>query len=1099
MSRQALQLSCLIMLVTTGLPLRAQIKTDGSMGARQTLSGPAFAIPANLGKQAGGNLFHSFSDFNIQTGQSATFSGPTSIQNVLARVTGGSASTIDGALRCDIAGANLYFMNPAGVVFGANATLDVSGSFAVTSADSIRLGKSARFNAAPVSGEVLSSASPTAFGFLAKQNSDITASGSQLSVATGKTLSVIANGNIRLSSAAVLDAPAGRINLVAGASSGQVGLRADAIDSPIDSSLAAYGDVSFASGAGITASGDFGGPIAVRAHDFSMKNSGLLSITTGATPGRLVDLQLAGELSMNASAIGVSTNGGAASGDLDIRAHRIALAGGSLIFSDSAGDFRGAHMSLRAHRISLDGMGTLVVADPIAGSTGPGGDISLRADRLSITGGAGAVVAAFGSGRGGNLTVRTGDLFIRGIGENDSDTGLIAGSGLGAPATGGDITVTAKTIRMENGANIGGNTTGAGAGSNVRLTADSLTLRDSGTAIQARSIAATGGPGGEIRLDIGSVAMTRSAVITAATEGTGNAGNVLFNVDSLSLRSSAIVTAGTEGEGAGGNIDVAARRSVLLRGDTTGLLVATQPISNGGDAGRISVTAPSVVVRNNAFIVSGTSGSGNGGSVSVTANDLTVSAGGVIGNAALPGSTGNSGSVAVRAASLTVTDGGIISATALGSGNGGAVDVRADHVLLQGSATAANTGVFAATADNTPGAAGDITFRRTGDVRLVNGGSISVETAGSGPGGNVSIDARSLTLSGLGTRVSADTAASTAGGPAGTIRISTRDLAVTDGAIVLAGTFGSGAGGRTIIDASRVTLRGLPTDTLDEFSTAIAVGSLGGSGSGGMLTLRADSVSISSGSAIAVGTSGSGHGGDAEITARTVRLDRGGIVAGSQSDDPSIIATGNAGSVSVHATKSISLRNGANIGAKADDAIGGNVTLQSPRITLRDSMISGQAGPVGGNINISAHTLLYLFRSQINAVGQQSLGSINIDPIFTVLDQSTIMTTADITGGNINLRTDRFFKSLDSVITAARNATVTLTIYTPDTNITGSLVPVNASLIDSSASFIEECSRRLQVDLSSFLITGRGGQPPEPGGLNPAFDLRGNPTTAPVR
>ncbi len=136
--------------------------------------------------------------------------------------------------------------------------------------------------------------------------------------------------------------------------------------------------------------------------------------------------------------------------------------------------------------------------------------------------------------------------------------------------------------------------------------------------------------------------------------------------------------------------------------------------------------------------------------------------------------------------------------------------------------------------------------------------------------------------------------------------------------------------------------------------------------------------------------------------------------------------------------------------------------------------------------------MLYLFRSQVNAVGQQSLGSINIDPIFTVLDQSSIMTTSDVAGGNINVRTDRFFKSSDSVITAARNATVTLTIYTPNANITGSLVPVNAPLIDSSASFIEECSRRLQVDLSSFLITGRGGQPVQPGGLDPALDLRGH-------
>ncbi len=81
---------------------------------------------------------------------------------------------------------------------------------------------------------------------------------------------------------------------------------------------------------------------------------------------------------------------------------------------------------------------------------------------------------------------------------------------------------------------------------------------------------------------------------------------------------------------------------------------------------------------------------------------------------------------------------------------------------------------------------------------------------------------------------------------------------------------------------------------------------------------------------------------------------------------------------------------------------------------------------------------------------------------------------------------------------------VNLTVYTPDTNITGSLVPVNASLVDASASFAEECSRRLQVDLSSFLITGRGGVPVQPGGLDPAFDLGGKSattttTTAPSR
>src|SRR5437016_2213453 len=87
-----------------------QVKTDGSLGARQMLAGPNFAIPASLGQTRGGNLFHSFSQFDIPDGGSATFSGPTSIRNVLARVTGGQASQINGRLASDIDGANVYLI-----------------------------------------------------------------------------------------------------------------------------------------------------------------------------------------------------------------------------------------------------------------------------------------------------------------------------------------------------------------------------------------------------------------------------------------------------------------------------------------------------------------------------------------------------------------------------------------------------------------------------------------------------------------------------------------------------------------------------------------------------------------------------------------------------------------------------------------------------------------------------------------------------------------------------------------------------------------------------------------------------------------------------
>jgi filamentous hemagglutinin family protein len=145
----------------------AEVTLDGSLGPGGALSGPDYAVTADLGRQIESNLFHSFGRFNIDTGESATFSGPSSIDNILGRVTGGSASTIDGLLRSTIPDANLFLMNPAGVVFGPNASLDVPGAFHATTADFIRLADGTRFEAIQSSADaLLSTAPPEAFGFL---------------------------------------------------------------------------------------------------------------------------------------------------------------------------------------------------------------------------------------------------------------------------------------------------------------------------------------------------------------------------------------------------------------------------------------------------------------------------------------------------------------------------------------------------------------------------------------------------------------------------------------------------------------------------------------------------------------------------------------------------------------------------------------------------------------------------------------------------------------------------------------------------------------------------------------------------------------------
>jgi filamentous hemagglutinin family protein len=169
----------------------AQITLDGSLGPKGPLPGPDYAIDAKVGQLRGTNLFHSFGQFNVHTGESATFTGPQTVENVIGRVTGGQQSLIDGQLRSEMPKANMYLLNPSGVLFGPNATLDVPGSFHVSTADYLRMADGAKFYANLSQESVLTSAPPAAFGFLSGNPAPIALQGSSLQVPDGKTLSVV--------------------------------------------------------------------------------------------------------------------------------------------------------------------------------------------------------------------------------------------------------------------------------------------------------------------------------------------------------------------------------------------------------------------------------------------------------------------------------------------------------------------------------------------------------------------------------------------------------------------------------------------------------------------------------------------------------------------------------------------------------------------------------------------------------------------------------------------------------------------------------------------------------------------------------------------
>src|SRR5262249_21176848 len=142
-----------------------------------------------------------------------------------------SPSSIDGTIRSQIPGAHLYVLNPSGVILGPNASLDVSGSFHISTADYLRLGDGAdgaQFHANLSRHSVLSVAPPAAFGFLSPHPAAIAIQRSGLAVPAGQTLSFI-GGDIDFvgdPTLGFLQAPGGRIHLASVASPGEVTLDA---------------------------------------------------------------------------------------------------------------------------------------------------------------------------------------------------------------------------------------------------------------------------------------------------------------------------------------------------------------------------------------------------------------------------------------------------------------------------------------------------------------------------------------------------------------------------------------------------------------------------------------------------------------------------------------------------------------------------------------------------------------------------------------------------------------------------------------------------------------------------------------------------------
>ena len=606
------------------------IKTDGTIGnaGKLNLPGPDYDIKAEFGKQSGANLFHSFEQFNLHKGESATFSGSDSVQNIISRVTGGSASWIDGKLGSSIPNADMYFLNPAGVMFGPNASLDLTGSFHVSTADYLRMGAEGRFYALSHADDLLSAAPPSAFGFIDGDIGEIRFEGrgritetqwndhpTGLRVSEGKTLSVIA-GDIEMKngtyyqhqktdkdgeyedgneySASVTEtsggiaAPGGQIFMVSAASTGEV---IPWESGPDASSIEIKGTIALSGKAKIDVHGEDSGRVDIRADT--------LSLTDGAV-------------------ISADTYGAGKGGTVVIEARNITLTNGGMVAAGTFGSGQGGAVVIKAQE-TLTALGT--------DQTDPALPSGIFSDSNSDESDAGDA---------GKITVEAGKIIL-------SNNAEIRGVTMG-PGKGGNISVNASEIEVFRGGKIRTCTFGSGQGGTIDILSDTLTvstevspncilydlfyLLDSmtvsseglTTGIFSNSIgdATDSGKGGEVSISAEGIFLNYEGIVSTFSLGGGDAGIIKFSADEIRLADRAMIS--SVSEAGGGSITLEAGKYIWLSDSEI-----SNSIRYGADKSTGSFRLDSEFLILNRSLVRTGVHEGEGGDIHIRANFISSS------------------------------------------------------------------------------------------------------------------------------------------------------------------------------------------------------------------------------------------------------------------------------------------------------------------------------------------------------------------------------------------------------------------------------------------------------------------------------------------
>jgi filamentous hemagglutinin family protein len=695
--------------ILAALPAIAQLVPDGSLGAEQSVVTPGSVggLPANLiqgGARRNALLFHSFRDFNVGEASRVYFGNPPGVTTIFTRVTGATPSNILGTLGVS-GGANLFLLNPNGILFGPNARLDLRGSFVTSTANSILLDNGVAFSATnPGAPPLLTVNVPIGLQYGANPGS-IAVQGS-LQVRPGQTLALV-GGEVRLEGGR-LTAAGGQIELGSVAAGSLVAI------APTNPGWAfnyqdvqQFQDIRLTQAARVDASGSGGGSIQVQGRQLSLtEGSRIVTTTLGNQAGRNLIIRTTESVEVvGGSRLAAQTDSTGNGGKLTIQTGTLRVADGARVLTYTDGAGNSGDLTVQAQLVEVVGGSRLAAQTD---STGNGGNLTIETGTLRAADDARVSTNTDGAGNGGDLMVRAQSVEVMGASR------LTAETEVGKTGNGGNLTIETGTLRAADDARISTNTAGASNGGDLTVRAQSVEV------MGASRLAA--------QANIGSV---------------GNAGNLTIETRTLRVADGARASTSTFGPGNSGNLTVRAQ-SVEVIGfnprdySEYSFLSADTRLGSTGNAGNLTLETRTLRVAGGAVISTKTNGAGDGGDLTVQAQSVEVigfnpqdGSPSVLITEASRDSTGNAGNLILTIDRLHIANQGEIRATSGGTGSAGNIEVQAaSGIILADNARITS---------NTNAGQGNITLT-TPLLLLRRASSITTNATGEATGGNIRIN-----------------------------------------------------------------------------------------------------------------------------------------------------------------------------------------------------------------------------------------------------------------------------------------------------------------------------------------------------------------------